>query len=55
MLKMQILGKIESLEVMHILVERGAKINLPDIDGIKPSSIENGLQEMQKVRRFSNC
>ena len=33
----------------HILVDHGSQIETPELDGIKPSSIEPALQKIQEV------
>ena len=42
-------GKIMHREMTHILVDHGSKIEEPEVDGVKPTSIEPALSKIQEV------
>ena len=44
-----IAGKIMHREMTHILVDHGSKIEEPEVNGVKPISIEPALSKMQEV------
>lgn len=41
-------------EMTHILVDHGSKIEEPEVDGVKPVSIEPALSKIQEVL-FTAC
>ncbi|KAL5252207.1 hypothetical protein ACHWQZ_G015107 [Mnemiopsis leidyi] len=42
-------GKIMHREMTHILVDHGSKIEEPEVDGVKPTSIEPALSKIQEL------
>lgn len=42
-------GKIMHREMTHILVDHGSKIEEPEVDGVRPISIEPALSKIQEV------
>ncbi|XP_032222674.2 uncharacterized protein LOC5521422 isoform X1 [Nematostella vectensis] len=48
-------GKLQNLEVSHLLVEHGARILENNIQGVRPVDLEMQLKEMQRLLVQSAC